>query len=146
MTAVMSIDDALVELSVNKKKTFAEKILMVARLTGDQSLLDPKSFRNPPPLSEWPVLSERKSRRGLNGHVYFIQAGEFIKIGYAADPNKRLLSIKTGSPLPVKIIHFFPGTMKDERSLHSRFSHLRAEGEWFRVEPDLVSFIDGLRK
>ena len=79
-----------------------------AELTGDKSLL------------YW-----RK------GEVYFIEAGDFIKIGFATSPLSRVQTIKTGCPLPIKIIYHERGGRNLERKLHRQFAHIRSRGEWF---------------
>ena len=35
---------------------------------------------------------------------------------------------------------------REKRRCHAAFAHLRDKGEWFRMEPDLVEFIDDLRR
>lgn len=75
--------------------------------------------------------------------IYFIQAAEGgpIKIGYAVDPNKRLVELQRMSPAPLRILVTIEGTRKKEGKIHRHFVHLRQHGEWFRAEQELLDFI-----
>ena len=80
--------------------------------------------------------------------VYFLQAGPFVKIGKASfgDVGARIEDMQTGCPYDMRILAVVPGDLKEERALHSRFSAFKVRGEWFRLEPELSSHIDSLRK
>lgn len=75
--------------------------------------------------------------------IYFVQTADnqYVKIGYATDVQKRLGSLQTGSPQPLKLIGTQPGDQPVERKLHERFHHLRRQGEWFETAPALVEYI-----
>lgn len=75
------------------------------------------------------------------GWVYFIRVGDLVKIGYSRNPTQRFYALQ-----PSEVLHLEPGTMTDERRCHLAFAHLRVEGELFRPEPDLLAFIDDLRR
>lgn len=72
--------------------------------------------------------------------VYAIQAGAGgpIKIGIAADPNKRLQNLQTASYTKLQLIAAFEGGRREERALHERFAAHRLEGEWFSVDAETV--------
>lgn len=76
-----------------------------------------------------------------SGHVYFIEAGDFIKIGYTTSPVVRVIKMRTDCPWPIKILHHEPGTFKDEKALHRRFEAHRANGEWFIRDNELLEYI-----
>ena len=78
--------------------------------------------------------------------VYFISDGERVKIGYTAQsPQKRLAALQTGNPKPLELLAFKPEWgMDKEKELHHQFDSLRATGEWFDAEDDLLAFIDSL--
>jgi hypothetical protein len=63
--------------------------------------------------------------------IYFIGGGDLVKIGWAADPMRRMDDLQTGSPVRLKLLGFYPGGLAMERALHARFSAARAHGEWF---------------
>jgi len=78
--------------------------------------------------------------------VYFIQgvSGGPIKIGISVDPERRIQNITY--PEPLKTLLIIPGDTSDEARLHKVFSHLRLEREWFRDDPELIQFIEWLKK
>jgi hypothetical protein len=70
------------------------------------------------------------------GFVYFLivanpNGGGAVKIGFSKDPFRRACDLKTMASQKVVGFMFVPGTMRDERLLHSRFSAYRKQGEWF---------------
>jgi hypothetical protein len=91
------------------------------------------------PLCDVPWLF---GRRG-SAFVYFFQAetGGPIKIGLSGNPNNRLASVQTGHPTKLRMLSVVEGGSKTERELHSRFAHLRLEGEWFAPAEELIEFI-----
>lgn len=78
--------------------------------------------------------------------VYFIapESPVRMKIGKANDVRARLRGLQTGSPERLKIWATMPGDECEEKRLHRRFAHLREHGEWFRYEPELRAFVEGL--
>lgn len=94
-----------------------------------------------PTLRPWePQVSRRKT--SPTGSVYFIQADNgYIKIGYTQDVAARIETLRGLSPTPLHLIGTITGTLSTERKLHSRFSHCRDHGEWFRPDTDLIAFI-----
>lgn len=82
-----------------------------------------------------------------SGHVYFIQAGKGgpIKIGYSGNnPIYRLNAIQTGNHESLRLLAYFDAPLAMEGSLHEKFSELRLRGEWFRPDPRLIGFIEGV--
>ena len=71
------------------------------------------------------------------GWVYAIGAGDpvqFVKIGFTGkEPCKRLRTLQTASPLPLRLIAYWPGCYDMEGELHSVLDSFRAHGEWFRA-------------
>lgn len=74
--------------------------------------------------------------------IYFAQTGDnrFIKIGFATNVTKRVEGLRTGSPMPIKVLATMSGTIPIERQLHARFDHLRVNREWFESSRALVEF------
>lgn len=79
------------------------------------------------------------------GYVYFIRNGEAIKIGFTDNIKRRLAGLQTSSHTTLELIGSVSAGALDELSIHARFAHLRIRGEWFRAEPDLMTFIKRLR-
>lgn len=73
--------------------------------------------------------------------TYVIAAGNGnTKIGVAINVYGRLKELQTGScGMILKILAIIPEDC--ERQLHSRFSHLRINGEWFRPDISFLKYI-----
>ncbi len=82
--------------------------------------------------------------------VYFIgdRAQGVVKIGKSNKPSQRFQSLQTDNPQSLQIL----GTIllptehaawTKESELHAKFGHLRIQGEWFRLAPDLEAEIAG---
>ena len=83
-----------------------------------------------------------------NVFIYFIFNDDSyaIKIGRAANVEKRLQSLQTSSPVTLQVLKTIPvGSLKQaqevEKFLHAKFSHLRISGEWFRATSQLREYI-----
>jgi|SRR6516162_8157678 hypothetical protein len=76
--------------------------------------------------------------------IYFIECGDYIKIGFASSLKARLSGLTTGNPYPLKVLAIIDGDKQVERSLHDRFASAFHRGEWFRKTPELLTFIDRL--
>lgn len=64
----------------------------------------------------------------IAGWVYYLRVGDKLKIGYTANPGRRLKAYPPDS----KLIAIHPGTKATERDMHHRFAHARLAGrEWF---------------
>lgn len=87
-------------------------------------------------------LTQRRSRRVRKGWVYFIQAGDKIKIGFSTRPLNRLRDLQTSNPGALEIIGTMQGTKAYEHRLHERFKRFRVRGEWFRSTAALTRLID----
>ena len=90
--------------------------------------------------------AERRERNQAakdgNGFIYFIEAGDFIKIGYTRSPVGRGIKMRTDNPLDLKLLHIEDGTFKREKLYHRHFAAIRKRGEWFHKAPDLLAFIE----
>lgn len=73
----------------------------------------------------------------MTGFVYFIEAvgAEAIKIGFSRNPAKRLRSMASGSPFPLRLLAVFPATQSAELVLHDELWAYRTHGEWFNDCP-----------
>ena len=72
--------------------------------------------------------------------VYYLRFDARVKIGTSARPRQRLAAIRHD-----ELLAFEPGDRARERERHIRFAALREGGEWFRADPDLLSFVADLR-
>lgn len=89
----------------------------------------------------------RKTPSNTLGFIYYIAtlSEDLVKIGYTAGSvHIRLQELQTGSPVILKIAASHRGTMRDERSLHKRFSEFRQIGEWFTYGQEIREWIKSL--
>lgn len=71
-------------------------------------------------------------------YVYFISDGEFVKIGVAENPKKRLLELQVGNARKLNIICQIPTKSKKdahflEKHLHYEYAAFAKNGEWFNI-------------
>jgi hypothetical protein len=80
-----------------------------------------------------------EKRRGI---VYFIggRTGP-IKIGFTTKVEERLQRLSSNSPVPLRVLASFTGSMADEGRLHDLFQASRIHGEWFQRSPDILAEI-----
>lgn len=83
------------------------------------------------------------STLGRSGWIYFAQArnGGPVKIGFAADPAKRMQHLQVGSPAKLWFVGKKPGTQEQERALHVLAHSEHSHGEWFRATERLEEII-----
>jgi hypothetical protein len=84
-----------------------------------------------------------RSPLDLNGHVYFVEAGENgpIKIGWSQDVERRIGELQVANAHKLRLLGVVPGTMQKERELHGFFAHLRMEAEWFQNSVEIREYL-----
>lgn len=70
--------------------------------------------------------------------VYFIRISDMIKIGYSGNLRERVAGLGVTM---AQVIGVEPGDPDREAELHRQFAHLREFGEWFRAEPELLTYV-----
>lgn len=86
-------------------------------------------------LTALPPRKRRARKAPTEGHVYFLQSDNAVKIGWTSDLEQRMKSYSPGA----KILAVMPGTRKDETRLHRKFAHLRTNRrEWFAYSPQVM--------
>jgi hypothetical protein len=78
------------------------------------------------------------SAETVPGWVYFIQAGDAVKIGYSTGVTGRLRDMQTGNHHGLVLLAQTPGTMATERDYHRQFATFRIKGEWFRAVAEVM--------
>jgi hypothetical protein len=80
--------------------------------------------------------------------VYFIQSGDNgpIKIGISHNPKSRLTELQTAHHDKLRILKVVDGDERREGGLHSKFEKYRLNGEWFKNDPELLSYIHTANK
>jgi hypothetical protein len=84
---------------------------------------------------------------GAPEFVYFIRAGDRVKIGRSRSPENRLRQLQTASGERLRLLGSFVGSARIEAQLHRTWSHLRIVGagrEWFTAAPDLLRYISAV--
>lgn len=93
-----------------------------------------------------PKFRKAPSKRQLHppSQVYFIRAGEAVKIGRSTKPYERIADLSTAHHHKLELLATIDGGSKEEKALHRKFAALRIKGEWFRYSAELSKFIAGI--
>ena len=80
-------------------------------------------------------VSKIQDDQERGSHVYFIHGGEYVKIGIAFNPKKRLTELQTSNPFSLILLRAFKvmDARAIERSLHSHYAASCVRGEWFKL-------------
>lgn len=96
--------------------------------------------------AKFTVLSKRS-------YVYFVEAGDYIKIGYSKNPLVRLGQIRAGVQVVkpedldtsnARLLAIEEGDLSTEKQLHRRFKEFREVGEWFRKNDRITHYIQSI--
>lgn len=77
------------------------------------------------------AVAARDERVPTGRVVYFIQRGNYVKVGFTDDVARRLQQLASSSPETVVLLTTVPGGRCLEAALHDAFRELRVSGEWF---------------
>jgi Meiotically Up-regulated Gene 113 (MUG113) protein len=77
----------------------------------------------------------------ITGYIYAITAGNYVKIGWSADPEKRLVQLQHASPLKCVLAALMEGDKADEAEIHRSLSEHRCRGEWYFASPAVEAFV-----
>jgi hypothetical protein len=89
----------------------------------------------------WPPTSKVPAAKS----VYFIleEGAEAVKIGVADSPEARLADLQAATPHKLTLIKVIKGGgFELERKLQQKFATSALGNEWFRITPELQSYID----
>lgn len=95
--------------------------------------------------SKYPAPQGADDEEAAGGKIYFMQGEDSkrIKIGFTKwNVEQRLNKLQTGSPERLKVLFFFDGTLREERSIHRQFSSFNVGGEWFKGDQEILKFIE----
>lgn len=74
--------------------------------------------------------------------VYFIRAGNYVKIGSTTgNIQKRIREMQVANYEQLELMRVVSGGVSKERWIHEKFSSCRKRGEWFRLTSKLKNFI-----
>lgn len=73
--------------------------------------------------------------------VYLLRAGEYFKIGWAKQLERRIRNIQSCCPEVLELIHAIPAQdpITAEAQWHHRFRDKRIHGEWFKLTPEDIA-------
>lgn len=77
--------------------------------------------------------------------IYFIKSERYVKIGYSANPIKRVAQLKVSIPYHIKVVCIISGGLSDERNLHKKFMSSHYRGEWFHLSEEIVDYMDNAK-
>lgn len=81
----------------------------------------------------------------MSGYVYAISDGRgAVKIGYAADPIRRLSELSVGRADALRLLGMARGDKRHEAQCHHLLRAYRIKGEWFRHEGRVSLLVDML--
>ncbi|MGW7617379.1 GIY-YIG nuclease family protein [Streptomyces antimycoticus] len=88
-------------------------------------------------------LPELPPRNYMRTVLYVVgQPGtSMVKIGITKNLRNRLKGLQTGSPVPLAVLWWHPGSLDLEEAVHREFDDCRASGEWFDFgveEPEIL--------
>lgn len=73
--------------------------------------------------------------------LYFIRAGDVVKIGHAKCSWRRMASMQADNHLELDCICLLAGRGHEERAWHAYFRSVRVRGEWFQWVPEIATAI-----
>lgn len=71
--------------------------------------------------------------------VYYLRAGDRLKIGTSSKPRQRLAALRFD-----ELLAFEPGDRTLEQARHREFAALRGTGEWFEFRDELAEHVERL--
>lgn len=98
---------------------------------GDCELSSPNSRKGPRSNECW------ETGVFTSDILYFIKAGDFVKIGRTKNMAKRLQWIKGACPLEIRLVASIENEGWSEAAWHKAFRATRVRGEWFHATEEL---------
>jgi hypothetical protein len=81
--------------------------------------------------------------------LYFVKAGDAIKVGVATDIKKRIGGMQTGSQHRIKLLHCIDLPSEKarlmEKEIHIFFQKTNLHGEWFRFTQFMFDYIENIK-
>ncbi len=80
--------------------------------------------------------------------IYVIKEDETenIKVGISCSPNGRLMTLQTGNPRKLTLIHKFEGTHRTEADIHEKLKEFNIKGEWFKPPKGFLDSLNDLEE
>lgn len=87
-----------------------------------------------------PIPEYRQVKESPAAWVYFMRRERLIKIGTTYHLKQRAQTLNAA------VLAKMPGSYAEEARLHNQFKALRRVGEWFEPGPELLDFVNDLRR
>lgn len=153
--------DPMIQVAVERAVTAdvaASEALLFLRQVGNRidGLKIAASFETDDPeefLRETLFVDQYIKQLEYETFIYFVEAGNYIKIGYSRDPIRRLSQIQGGKNVKApagldtsraRILAVEQGSQGEESLLHKRFAEYRVDGEWFAKNERLTHYIKSI--
>jgi predicted GIY-YIG superfamily endonuclease len=81
--------------------------------------------------------------RAKDAYVYFIKCGEYYKIGYSKDAERRVKELDN-RPYKVELIYvsaLTPYAYKIEQKIHEWLEEYKINGEWYDLPRDMIDVV-----
>jgi hypothetical protein len=87
--------------------------------------------------------AQLKHPRWFDGsYVYAIRCGDYVKVGVAKNPMRRLSDLQTAVPYRLELIGLMVGGFEVEKRLHRLMAESHHRGEWFELNSSTRYVID----
>lgn len=82
------------------------------------------------------------------GRIYFIaeEGDEWVKIGWALDPEQRAIDLMCGNPRSLRVVASFPGKTITEFRLRGLLFETEGRREWKKFDDNVRQLIEALKK
>ena len=99
----------------------------------------PESFSN----GVIKTIRKRRLRKKTDSAewVYFLIAGDWVKIGYSREPLRRTYDVGEALPIETTMVIALRGSVTAERGLHRVLSFYKSRGEWFQFASPIREII-----
>lgn len=104
----------------------------------DEDFKELKSYNERIAINLFEIIDKKEQTKASSiGYVYILNVTDtdIYKIGYSKNANKRIDSIKTSSPLEIKLLKVYKcyNALQLEKELHNLFKSNRTNREWFKL-------------
>jgi len=143
MSTIQEVAQALEDISIFKQK-FKEFIHVKESLQQENNQIQQENTQL---KNENNALKQENEKLKLqddsDDETYFIfkEDEDICKIGYSANPEKRLSNIQTGNEAKLEIYETIPGGKYIEGLLHQIFEPQLIRGEWYRITREQVDAV-----
>jgi hypothetical protein len=78
--------------------------------------------------------------------IYFIESGDYVKVGYTSDIKNRYKKYVTENPNQIKLLATFKGGYDTEKKIHRQLKEYHHRGEWFKFNDEVRELLIQIKK